>query len=103
MTANEKYELWLSKLPDADPLKQELLSLRGNETEIKERFTQDLHFGTAGLRGKVGAGTNNMNFLTIGQATQGIAEYIKSRDRTPSTAASSSPTTRGISLKSLVN
>lgn len=77
MTANEKYELWLSKLPDADPLKQELLSLRGNETEIKERFTQDLHFGTAGLRGKVGAGTNNMNFLTIGQATQGIAEYIK--------------------------
>ncbi|MBQ6655635.1 MAG: phospho-sugar mutase [Erysipelotrichaceae bacterium] len=73
----QKYELWLQKLPDGDPLKQQLLDLKGNDKEIKERFYQDLSFGTAGLRGKVGAGTNNMNFYTVGKATQGIADYIK--------------------------
>ena len=73
----QKYELWLQKLEDGDPLKQQLLDLKGNDKEIKERFYQDLSFGTAGLRGKVGAGTNNMNYYTVGKATQGIADYIK--------------------------
>ncbi len=73
----QKYELWLQKLPDGDPLKQQLLDLKGNDKEIKERFYQDLSFGTAGLRGKVGAGTNMMNFYTVGKATQGIADYIR--------------------------
>lgn len=77
MTAQEKYEHWLGMLADADPLKQELLALRKDASEIRERFTKDLSFGTAGLRGKVGAGTDRMNVLTVGRATQGIASYIK--------------------------
>ena len=71
-----RYNEWLEKLPAANPLKTELEALKGNETEIQERFYQDLAFGTAGLRGKVGAGTNRMNFYTVGKATQGIADYI---------------------------
>lgn len=76
MNAQERYQEWLQKLADGDPLKQELLSIQGNTEEINERFYQDLAFGTAGLRGKIGAGTNRMNFLTVGKATQGIADYI---------------------------
>ena len=71
-----RYNEWLEKLPADDPLKTELEALKGNETEIQERFYQDLAFGTAGLRGKIGAGTNRMNFYTVGKATQGIADYI---------------------------
>ncbi|MCR5066592.1 MAG: phospho-sugar mutase [Erysipelotrichaceae bacterium] len=77
MDYRQKYDLWLQKLEDGDPLKQQLLDLKDNDKEIKERFYQDLSFGTAGLRGKVGAGTNMMNFFTVGKATQGIADYIK--------------------------
>ena len=72
----EKYDEWLSKLPEEDPLREELLSIREDDNEIKERFYKDLSFGTAGLRGKIGAGTNRMNFYTVAKATQGIAEYI---------------------------
>ncbi len=77
MEYKQKYELWLEKLSDDDPLKKELLSIRDDDGEIKERFYKDLSFGTAGLRGKVKAGTNCMNVLTVGKATQGIADYIK--------------------------
>ncbi|MBR2806978.1 MAG: phospho-sugar mutase [Oscillospiraceae bacterium] len=76
MDAQKRYEEWLEKLEDGDPLKAELIAIKDDPTEIKERFYQDLAFGTAGLRGKVGAGTNRMNFLTVGKATQGIADYI---------------------------
>ncbi|MBO6309990.1 MAG: phospho-sugar mutase, partial [Oribacterium sp.] len=76
MNFQTKYEEWLDRLPDTDPLKQELISIKDNETEKEERFYKDLSFGTAGLRGKVGAGTNRMNFYTVGKATQGIADYI---------------------------
>ena len=77
MNAKEKYNEWLEKLDQNDPLRAELEAIADNEKEIMERFYKDLSFGTAGLRGKVGAGTNNMNFLTVGKATQGIADYIK--------------------------
>ena len=73
----DKYNYWLERIPDDDPLERELRGIRFDENEIKERFYQDLAFGTAGLRGKVGAGTNRMNFFTVGKATQGIADYIK--------------------------
>ena len=76
MTAQEKYQLWLDKLPETAPLRKELLSIRGNAAAIAEKFHQDLAFGTAGLRGKIGAGTNCMNLLTVGKATQGIADFI---------------------------
>ena len=74
-----RYNEWLEKLGDNDPLKAELLSIKGDEKEIEDRFYQDLSFGTAGLRGKVGAGTNRMNFLTVGKASQGVAAYIGSK------------------------
>lgn len=77
MTAKERYKEWLERLDKNDPLYAELLGLEGNDEEIEERFYQELSFGTAGLRGKVGAGTNRMNMLTVGRATQGIADFIK--------------------------
>ena len=73
---NEVYKLWLEKLDKASPLYQELLDIQGDENEITERFYRDIEFGTAGLRGICGAGTNRMNDYTVGRATQGIAEYI---------------------------
>ncbi len=76
MDYKKSYEEWLNKLDDKDPLKQELIAISNDETEKEDRFYQDLSFGTAGLRGKVGAGTNRMNYYTVGKATQGIAEYI---------------------------
>ena len=76
MNAKERYELWMSKLSKDDPLYAELLAVRDNEAEIADRFYQEIVFGTAGLRGICGAGTNRMNVLTVGRATQGIANYI---------------------------
>ena len=79
MDYQARYEEWLEKLPEGDPLKAELQAISNDEKEKEERFYQDLSFGTAGLRGKVGAGTNRMNFLTVGKASQGVAEYIVSK------------------------
>ena len=56
--------------------KQELKAIADNENEIKERFYKDLEFGTAGLRGVIGAGTNRLNIYTVRKATQGLANYI---------------------------
>lgn len=78
MNVQERYQEWLDHLQDTDPLKEELKSIKDDPAEIEDRFYQDLKFGTAGLRGKVGAGTNRMNFLTVGKASQGIADYIVS-------------------------
>ncbi|MBR2066720.1 MAG: phospho-sugar mutase [Solobacterium sp.] len=74
--ARQRYEEWLEKLDHNDPLYAELLSIKDDDKEIEERFYQYLTFGTAGLRGKVGAGTNRMNPYMVGKATQGIANYI---------------------------
>ncbi|MBR1642857.1 MAG: phospho-sugar mutase [Butyrivibrio sp.] len=79
MDYQARYEEWLSKLSDSDPLKAELLAIASDEKDKEERFYQDLSFGTAGLRGKVGAGTNRMNFFTVGKASQGVADYIVSK------------------------
>ena len=76
MDYQNRYQQWLEHLADPDPLKEELLSIRDDEEEIEDRFYQELAFGTAGLRGKVGAGTNRMNLYTVGKATQGIADFI---------------------------
>ena len=79
----ERYNEWLAKLPEGDPMREELLSLEGNDKEIKERFYRDIEFGTAGLRGICGAGTNRMNVLTVGRATQGIANFILESGENP--------------------
>ena len=72
------YEEWLNNATADADLKQELLSIKGNEAEISDRFYKSLEFGTAGLRGVIGAGTNRMNIYTVGAATQGLAEYVNS-------------------------
>lgn len=72
----EKYNQWISDdYFDADT-KKELLELKGNDSEIKDRFYKDLEFGTGGLRGVLGAGNNRMNLYTVRKATQGLANYI---------------------------
>ena len=71
MDYQARYEEWLSKLSDSDPLKAELVAIASDEKDKEERFYQDLSFGTAGLRGKVGAGTNRMNFKGPGSYGQG--------------------------------
>ena len=61
----EKYEEWCNNPVFDENTRKELLALKGNDKEIKERFYQDLEFGTAGLRGIIGAGTNRMNIYTV--------------------------------------
>ncbi len=75
----DEYNRWLSELDEADPLYAELISIKDDRPEIEDRFYKDLSFGTAGLRGKTGAGTNRMNRLTVGRASQGIAELIAAK------------------------
>ncbi len=72
----EKYEVWCNNPVFDENTRKELIALKGNDKEIKERFYQDLEFGTAGLRGIIGAGTNRMNIYTVGKATQGLANFI---------------------------
>ena len=74
----EKYELWCKKAVDDPDLIAELKSMEGNEQLISEAFYKDLEFGTGGLRGIIGAGTNRLNIYTVGKATQGIAAYVNS-------------------------
>ena len=70
------YQEWLENPYFDEETKKELRALEGNEKEIKERFYMDLEFGTAGLRGVIGAGINRMNIYTVRRATQGLANYI---------------------------
>ena len=72
----EKYNEWLNDDCFDDETKKELNAIRDNEEEIKDRFYKELEFGTAGLRGVIGAGTNRMNKYTVGRATQGLANFI---------------------------
>ena len=70
------YRSWLNDPFFDEETRAELKAIEGDENEIKERFYKDLEFGTAGLRGILGAGTNRMNIYTVGKATQGLANYI---------------------------
>ncbi len=72
----EKYESWLNGSCFDEQTKAELKAIENDDKEIKERFYKDLEFGTGGLRGIIGAGTNRMNIYTVGKATQGLADYI---------------------------
>ena len=75
----EKYNFWLNNDYFDEETKRELKSIKGNDTEILDRFHTDLSFGTAGLRGKIGAGTNRMNKYTVSLATEGLARTIVHR------------------------
>ena len=72
----EEYKKWCEANEFDEETKKELLSIKDNKMEIEDRFYQELEFGTAGLRGVIGAGTNRMNKYTVGKATQGLANYI---------------------------
>ena len=72
----EKYNYWCTSNVFDEQTKAELESIKNDDNEIKERFYKDLEFGTAGLRGVIGAGTNRMNKYTVTKATQGLANYI---------------------------
>ena len=72
----EEYKKWCESPEFDEETKKELLEIQGNQEEIEDRFYKELEFGTAGLRGIIGAGTNRMNKYTVGKATQGLANYI---------------------------
>jgi len=76
MDYKEQYNFWLSDAYFDEATKQELRGIADNEAEIEDRFYKDLEFGTGGLRGVIGAGTNRMNIYTVRKATQGLANYI---------------------------
>ena len=72
-----EYKKWCTSDVFDEEAKKELLNIKDNKKEIEDRFYKELEFGTAGLRGIIGAGTNRMNIYTVGKATQGLANYIK--------------------------
>ncbi|MBE6739011.1 MAG: phospho-sugar mutase [Ruminococcaceae bacterium] len=74
----EKYNLWLERAVKDNDLIEELRRISNDDEAISDRFYKDLEFGTGGLRGEIGAGTNRMNVYTVGKATQGLAQYVNS-------------------------
>lgn len=79
METKELYKLWLEKAVEDKDLTDELQSINGNNDEIYDRFYRSLEFGTAGLRGVIGAGTNRMNIYNVRLATQGLANYLNKK------------------------
>lgn len=84
--AHDMYQAWLNDSLVDPALKQELHDIAGNDKEIVDRFYTDLAFGTGGLRGVIGAGTNRINLHTVGKATQGLAQYLLASEESPSVA-----------------
>jgi len=80
MAYKEKYQLWVKSPFISDEIKGELIDIK-DEKEIEDRFYRELEFGTGGLRGVIGAGTNRMNIYTVGKATQGLADYLNNNYR----------------------
>lgn len=88
MNEKELYKLWLEKAVDDADLQTELRSIEGDDEAIKDRFYRNLEFGTGGLRGVIGAGTNRLNVYTIRRVTQGLANYVNEAFKNPSVAIS---------------
>ena len=86
MDINALYNEWLEKATGDPDLTAELESIKGNDEEILDRFYRSLEFGTAGLRGVIGAGTNRMNIYTVGRATQGLSDFLNKNYENPSIA-----------------
>lgn len=86
MDYNNLYNEWLEKATIDPDIKAELEQIKGNDEEILDRFYRSLEFGTAGLRGVIGAGTNRMNYYTVGRATQGLADFLNKHFENPSIA-----------------
>ena len=77
MDYRDRYRLWMESPVIDKATKEELAAIAHDEKELEDRFYKDLEFGTGGLRGIIGAGSNRMNKYTVGRATQGLANYIK--------------------------
>lgn len=75
----EKYDMWLDSPYVDEELKKELKLIENDDSEIQDRFFKELEFGTGGMRGKIGAGSNRINCVTIAKATQGIADYLNEK------------------------
>ncbi len=88
MKEKELYSLWCENAKADPDLQSELESIRDNDEAIKDRFYRDLEFGTGGLRGVIGAGTNRMNIYTVKRATQGFADYLNQEYENPAVAVS---------------
>ena len=76
MNYRETFEFWLNDDYFDQKTKEELLAIRNKEKEVEDRFYKNLDFGTGGLRGVIGAGTNRMNIYTVRKASQGLANYV---------------------------
>ena len=76
MDARQMYNKWLKDFADDQALVEELNAIAGDEKEIEDRFYRGLEFGTAGMRGVIGYGTNRMNVYNVRRATQGLAQFI---------------------------
>ena len=85
MNYRDIYELWCEKVTDAE-LAAELDAMAGDEKAIEDAFYAELSFGTAGLRGIIGAGTNRINIYTVAKATQGLADYLNKKYDAPTVA-----------------
>lgn len=88
MTVTEKYKLWLEQTRQDPELAAELAAIAGDDAQIEDRFYRELEFGTGGLRGVLGAGTNRMNIYTVAKATQGFAQFLKEQNPNPKVAIS---------------
>ena len=88
MTQMELYKRWILNATDDSDLQNELIAIENDSEAINDRFYRDLEFGTGGLRGVLGAGTNRMNIYTIRRATQGLADYVNESFKNPSIAIS---------------
>lgn len=84
----QMYNLWVKAELEDNDLRDELAAINGDVDAIKDRFYRELEFGTGGLRGVIGAGTNRMNIYTIRKATQGLADYLNETSESPSVAIS---------------
>lgn len=88
MTEMELYDLWCKNAKEDADLQTELADIKNDNDAINDRFYRDLEFGTGGLRGVIGAGTNRMNIYTVRRATQGFADYLNQEYKNPSVAIS---------------
>ncbi|WP_313163437.1 phospho-sugar mutase [Sedimentibacter sp.] len=79
--SREKYEMWLDSPYVDDILKEELKLIENDDHEIEDRFYRELEFGTGGMRGKIGAGSNRINIVTVAKATQGISNFLKEKHK----------------------
>ena len=75
----DKYDMWMESPYVDESLKEELQKIEKDDSEIEDRFFKELEFGTGGMRGKIGAGSNRMNIVTVAKATQGIANFLNEK------------------------